>query len=51
MKKYCYCPFIDNIYYDTDIQYSSLEEITDFSVNYAVLDCLSLEYYFTIDFH
>lgn len=51
MKKYVYCPFIDSNYYDTDIQYSSIEEITDLSCDYAVLDALSLEYYFNIEFH
>lgn len=52
MKKYVYCPFdSESLYYDTEIQFSNVEEITDFSVNYAVLDALSLEYYFTIEFH
>lgn len=51
MKKYVYSPFIDALVYDYDIQYNTIEEITDFSVNYAVLDALSLEYYFTIEFH
>lgn len=27
-----------------------IEEIQDFSINYAVLDTLSLEYYFSIKF-
>ncbi len=51
MKKYIYCPFIDNCYYDVDIQYNSIEQITDYTINYAVLDALSLEYYFTIEIH
>lgn len=51
MKKYIYCPFIDDIYYDTDTQYNSLEYITDYSVKYAVLDALSLEYYFSVEMH
>lgn len=51
MKKYIYCPFIDNIYYDTDIIYDEIEQINDFSIRYAVLDALSMEYYFSIEFH
>lgn len=51
MKKYIYCPFVDSVHYDDEIQFNSLEDITDFSVNYAVLDALSMEYYFSIEFH
>ena len=51
MLKYVYCPFDkDEKYYDADIQYNSIEEITDFTIKYAVLDALSLEYYFSIEF-
>lgn len=51
MKKYVFCPFEDNIHYNTDIQYNNIEDITDYTCNYAVLDALSLEYYFSIEFH
>lgn len=51
MKKYVYCPFVDAVCYDSDIQYDRIEDIKDFSVRYAVLDALSLEYYFSVEFH
>ena len=50
MKKYVYFPLEGN-FYNTDIQYNTIEEITDFSCDYAVLDALSLEYYFYIEIH
>ena len=36
MKKYVYSPFINNIHYDTDIQYNSLEEITELKLQLQV---------------
>lgn len=51
-KTYVYCPFDSEFaFYDTEIQYDRIEDIADFTVNYAVLDALSLEYYFSIEFH
>lgn len=54
--KFVYCPFIDQNDYDTDIQYNNIEELASdienikcYSLQYAVLDALSLEYYFTIE--
>lgn len=50
MKKYVFSPiFYDG--YDTEILYDTIEDITDFTHDYAVLDALSLEYYFSIEFH
>lgn len=49
-KSFVYCPII-NGYYDTDTQYDRIEDIDNYMVDYAVLDALSLEYYFTISIH
>lgn len=51
MKKYIYVPFLDDIYYDDDVFYERIEDITDFSINYAVLDAISYEYIMSISFH
>jgi hypothetical protein len=48
---YVYVPIIDNYYNYDEGFYESIEEITDFTVEYAMLDALSLEYYGSIEFH
>lgn len=49
-RMYVYSPFIEkNVYSDT-VMYDHIEDITDYSVPYAVLDALSQEYYFSIHF-
>ena len=51
MLKYVYVPFESETVYNTDFIFETLEEITNFDIKYAVLDALSLEYYFSIEFH
>ena len=53
MRKYVYCPMSGNAY-DTEIQFDTMQEALNYSEvfaidAFAVLDALSLEYYYTLE--
>lgn len=51
MLRYVYCPIENGVYDPEFIVFDRIEDIKDFTLEYAVLDALSLEYYFSIEFH